>query len=143
MKYYGVLIEKFDHKKNSARFTIFICLLSYLRQLVIALAITMLSTHLCLALALLNFIIFSYFMFTIENSALKDKYERIKQIINEFLLLFLNYHMFLMTDFVDPSHITNVGNSVISTIILNVVLNLFITACDLMPQIIKSLKRYH
>jgi len=133
MKHYGVLIEKIDHTKNSAQFVILVCLLSYFRQLVIALAITFLTSHQSIALTLLNFTTMLYFSFTISDSAIKDKFERNKRFINEFLLLVLSYHMFLLTDFVDPSHYTIVGNSVITVIILNVLLNLSVTAWDLLP----------
>ena len=82
---------------------------------------------------MLNVTIMFYILFTVLDSAIKGKYERIKQIINEFLLLLLNYQMFLLTDYVDPSHYTIIGNSVILVIILSVILNLLVTVWDLLP----------
>ena len=50
--------------------------------------------------------------------------------------------MFLLTDSVDPSLYTKVGNSVITIILLNVILNLMITAWDILPYFVASLKNY-
>lgn len=53
-----------------------------------------------------------------------DKWEQARTIINEVILLILNYHLFLFTDYVDHSGKPFVANSVIYIIWINIGFNL-------------------
>lgn len=102
-------------------FAISLPILNLLRQLIVVLAVTLLSNHCIFSIYLFNVSTHVFICVVVYYLPFESTYKQIQVIVDELTLWGLVYHMFLFTDFVyDPSKYPLVGTSVMCVIIANI-----------------------
>jgi hypothetical protein len=129
---YGVLIQGRNLRKHGKKITIGLAVIALLRKLIIAIAITTFTE--APQFAILTFVFTTQFhiMLEVYFRPLKDRRTQNINIFNEITVMFICYHLFLLTDFTDISVKGYVGNSVIYITEANIAVNF---ALILIPEL--------
>ena len=121
---FGTMLQGIKIRLLSINQIIFVKVSDLLMQLVLAVSVTRLTNWPIFCVISFNFLILFHLMYLLYVQPYEDKWDQARSIINEVILLVLNYHLFLFTDYVDTSAYRYVANSAIYIVWINIGWNL-------------------
>ena len=111
---YGILLKDIDIARTGPNVAVLTPIVDLVTQLCLAVAVTRLINWPIFQIFLFNFILQGYLVFFVYFSPYKQKSKQFWTIFDKLVLLGLNYHMMLFTDFVvDSERYDQIANSVI------------------------------
>lgn len=98
---FGVLIQGINIEKMGKNLAIFTVVIRIIRKLIFIASIIVFINYPTFTIICFNFIIISSLTFDDWNHVQKDIWEQRKLIMDEYLLLLINYHLFCFTDWIE------------------------------------------
>jgi hypothetical protein len=144
LKRFGVLVREYDLERVGVTPMIFTMLFDLIRRLALALVICYLGRYPILFILAFNYTTLFYVMFVLYHMPIKEPTEQARSIFNELTILVVNYHLICMTDFVFSTKAQSwVGNSLVALILLDFVVNIYLSIHKPGLKLIPYIKRFY
>lgn len=115
-----------DVSKMGKWISVLVPTISLSRRLLMALSVTLLYAKPVFCIFAFNFITLFYILFFAWHMPNQSLIENFLQLLNEITVMFVNYHLFCFTRFVEIDTQVYVANSVIMLVIGNISINILV-----------------